>query len=115
MPESLDKANKMKLSDKIVGGVAILGLVGGLMASYSDNNSRNAEQDQAISAIWTKLGDLKGTNERLVRLEEKIDNLNSTNDRTLEVLKKLAESVDKLSVSVGRLDERTQALERGRE
>lgn len=108
MPESSVKANKMNLSDKIVGGVAILGLVGGLMASYADNSSTNAEQDQAISALWTKLADLKGTNERLVRLEEKVDNINSNNQEQLEAIKQLAESVNKLSVSVGKLDERTK-------
>jgi hypothetical protein len=47
------------------------------------------------------------------RMQERVDNLHDTNAQTLEVLNRLAISVDKLSESVARLDERTKALERG--
>ncbi len=48
----------------------------------------------------------------IARATERIDSLHQTNTQTLEVLNKLAVSIDKLSVSVARLDERTKALER---
>lgn len=101
----------MNLTDKVIAAVAVLTLAGGIAVSYSSNQSKLTEHEQAISALWTRIGDLKGTNERLVRVEEKIDNLNSTSTKQLEVFQKLAESVDKLSVTVGRLDERTKNLE----
>lgn len=106
-----ETVSKIDLTDKIIAGVAIVTLAGSIAVSYSANQSKLAEHDQAISALWSKWGDLKGTTERLVRLEEKVDSLKRTNERTLDVLTKLAESVDKLSVSVGRLDERTKSLE----
>lgn len=53
------------------------------------------------------------TQVELARVTERVDGLNQTNVRTLEVLEKLAISVDKLSESVARLDERTKVLERG--
>lgn len=46
------------------------------------------------------------------RMEERMNNLHSTNVQTLDVLNRLATSVEKLSNSVARLDERTNALER---
>lgn len=109
---SAQEKAKVTLTDKILAAVAVLTLAAGMAASYSTNQSTLAEHEQSISALWTRVGDLEGTNERLTRVEEKIDNLSRTNDKTLEVLQRLAESVDKLSVSVGRLDERTNALER---
>lgn len=48
----------------------------------------------------------------LSRMGERVDGLHNTNAQTLEVLNKLADSVDRLSVSVARLDERTKVLER---
>lgn len=48
----------------------------------------------------------------IARQEERIDSLMHVNTQTLEVLNKLAVSIDKLSVSVARLDERTKVLER---
>jgi len=101
----------MNLTDKIIAAVAVLTLAGGIAISYSTSQSKLNENEQAISAIWTSLGDMKGTNERLTRMEEKINQLTKSNERTLEVFEKLANSVDRLSVSVGRLDERTKALE----
>ena len=49
--------------------------------------------------------------EETTRLSEKVESVVVTNERTYEVLTKLADSVDKLSESVARLDERTKALE----
>lgn len=46
------------------------------------------------------------------RMQERVDSLHHTNTATLEVLNRLAESVDRLSHSVARLDERTKVLER---
>lgn len=51
----------------------------------------------------------------LARLAERTDSLHQTNVKTLEVLDRLAVSIDKLSQSVARLDERTKSLERGRD
>lgn len=48
----------------------------------------------------------------LSRMGERVDNLHSTNTQTLDVLNRLATSVDRLSQSVARLDERTRYLER---
>lgn len=106
---------RMTLSDKVVGIVAILSLLGGIAVTYSDNNSKLTEHSQAISSLWAKFNSLEGIDERTIRLEEKVDSFRSTQSQTLEVLQRLAESVDKLSVSVGRLDERTQSLERERQ
>ena len=75
------------LRDRIMLGVAVLGLSGGLIAVYADIRSEQA------------------------RLSERMDAVVQTNERTLSVLERLAESVDRLSVSVARLDERTRALE----
>lgn len=52
------------------------------------------------------------TQVEIARLNERFDSLQSTNIQTLQVLQKLADSVDRLSVSVARLDERTKSLER---
>lgn len=48
----------------------------------------------------------------LSRMSERVNGLQSINTQTLEVLNRLAQSVDKLSESVARLDERTKVLER---
>lgn len=48
----------------------------------------------------------------IAKLTERVDSLHQTNTQTLEVLNRLAVSIDKLSVSVARLDERTKALEK---
>jgi ubiquinone biosynthesis protein UbiJ len=48
----------------------------------------------------------------VARMAERIDSLHSTNVQTLEVLNRLAMSIEKLSNSVARLDERTKVLER---
>lgn len=48
----------------------------------------------------------------IARMTERVDNLHTTNAQTLQVLSRLADSVDKLSNSVARLDERTKVLER---
>lgn len=48
----------------------------------------------------------------MARMEERLNNVGNTNLQTLEVLNRLAESVDSLSHSVARLDERTKVLER---
>lgn len=48
----------------------------------------------------------------IARMTERVDNLHTTNAQTLQVLSRLADSVDKLSDSVARLDERTKVLER---
>jgi len=52
------------------------------------------------------------TQTEVARVVERVDNLQSTNIQTLEVLNRLALSIDKLSESVIRLDERTKVLER---
>lgn len=52
------------------------------------------------------------TQVELARVSERVDSVSTTNTRTLEVLERLAVSVDKLSESVARLDERTKTLER---
>lgn len=52
------------------------------------------------------------TQVEIARVTERVDNLQQTNQQTLEVLNRLAESVDRLSVSVARLEERTGSLER---
>lgn len=49
----------------------------------------------------------------IARLGERVDSLHQTNVQTLEVLNRLAESIDRLSISVARLDERTKVLEKG--
>lgn len=48
----------------------------------------------------------------IARIGQRVDSLHQTNVQTLEVLNRLAESIDKLSESVIRLDERTKVLER---
>lgn len=48
----------------------------------------------------------------IARMVERVDGLHSTNVQTLEVLNRLAVSIEKLSDSVARLDERTKVLER---
>ena len=52
------------------------------------------------------------TQTEVARVVERVDNLQNTNIQTLEVLNRLALSIDKLSESVIRLDERTKVLER---
>lgn len=48
----------------------------------------------------------------IARMAERMDNLYSTNIQTLDVLNRLAMSIERLSDSVARLDERTKVLER---
>lgn len=55
------------------------------------------------------------TQTEVARVVERVDNLQHTNVQTLEVLNRLALSIDKLSESVTRLDERTKVLERSEE
>lgn len=108
------ESRKVTLTDKIIAVVAILSLAGSIAVSYSTNQSKLSNHEQAIAALWSKVDTLGNARERLIRLEEKVTSLKSTNEQTLDVLTRLAESVDKLSVSVGRLDERTKYLEENR-
>lgn len=54
------------------------------------------------------------TQVEISRLSERVDSFQQTNTQTIEVLNRLADSVEKLSDSVARLDERTRSLERDR-
>ena len=51
----------------------------------------------------------------IARVVERVDNMNNNHVQTLEAINKLTNSVDRLSHSVTRLDERTRVLERDRE
>lgn len=76
------------VKEKVAAGVSIITLFLALSAGYATLRSDMA------------------------RMEERLNNASSTNVQTLEVLNRLAESVDRLSHSVARLDERTKVLER---
>jgi ubiquinone biosynthesis protein UbiJ len=76
------------MKEKVAAGISILTLFLSLTVGYATMKSN------------------------LARMEERINNISSTNVQTLQVLNRLAESVDKLSRSVARLDERTKVLER---
>ena len=76
------------MKEKVAAGISILTLFLSLTVGYATMQSN------------------------LARMEERINNISSTNVQTLQVLNRLAESVDKLSRSVARLDERTKVLER---
>lgn len=52
------------------------------------------------------------TQVEIARLSERVDNVQTTNAQTLHVMDRLATSIDSLSQSVARLDERTRMLER---
>ncbi len=76
------------LKEKLTAGVSIVTLFITIMVGYS-----NVQSD-------------------MTRMQERVDSLQSTNTATLSVLNRLAESVDRLSHIVTRLDERTKVLER---
>lgn len=76
------------MKEKLTAGISIVTLFITIMVGYA-----NIQSDMS-------------------RMQERVDSMHSTNIATLEVLNRLAESVDKLSHSVTRLDERTKVLER---
>lgn len=100
------------LSEKVTAGVAVLALAGGLITVWMDSRSEQAAMQNDINTLWSQVQDVRGVDKDYIKLEERVDTLLSTNERTLDVLDRLAESVERLSVSVARLDERTAALER---
>ena len=112
MQESLEEAKKrMNLSDKVVAVVAILSLTGAMAGIWIKTTNDIEANKTGLSSLWAKVGNLEGANEEIIRLREKVDSLIQTNERSLIIFDRLAESVDRLSVSVARLDERTRQLE----
>lgn len=78
------------MPEKVAGGIGIATLVLALVAIHVN------------------------TQVELARMSERVDGFQQTNVATLEVLERLARSVDRLSISVARLEERTGYLERER-
>lgn len=112
MQESLDEAKKrMNLSDKVVAIVAILSLAGAIVGVWIKTANDIEANKTGLSSLWAKQSSLEGVGEDVIRLREKVDSLIQTNERSLVIFDRLAESVDRLSISVARLDERTRQLE----
>lgn len=83
-----DKNKGIGMKEKIAAAVSVIMLFLSLTAGYATIQSD------------------------LARMEERVNSMGNTNAQTLDVLNRLAESVDRLSESVARLDERTKVLER---
>ena len=61
--------------------------------------------------VFMAIGGYAQIKEQLATISSRVDNVTAANERSLQVFEELASSINKLSESVARLDERTKALE----
>lgn len=91
--------------------LAVLVLAGAMLATYVSNEVRRESMASSISSHETRITSVESSVRDIPIMYERVNQLYQQNERQMIIFERLADSVDKLSVNVARLDERMKALE----
>lgn len=91
--------------------LAVLVLSGGMLATYVANEVRRETIAAMVSKHESEIVELKSHVRDVPVIYERMNQLYVQNERQMIVFESLAESVNKLSINVARLDERLKAVE----
>ena len=92
--------------------LAVIVLSGGMLATYVSNEVRRESLTATVNVHTEKIVQLESHVRDVPMIHERLNQLYVQNERQMLVFESLAESVNKLSVNVARLEERMKAVEK---
>ena len=91
--------------------LAVVVLSAGMLATYVANEVRRESIASAVTRHEAEIAEIKTHVRDVPIIYERMNQLHSQNERQMIIFERLADSVDRLSVNVARLDERMRAIE----
>lgn len=91
--------------------LAVVVLSAGMLATYVANEVRRENIASAVTRHEAEIAEIKTHVRDVPIIYERMNQLHSQNERQMIIFERLADSVDRLSVNVARLDERMKAIE----
>ena len=92
--------------------LAVLVLSGGMLATYIANEVRREAIAASVTRHEAEIVELRSHVRDIPIIYDRLNQLYVQNERQMAIFESLAESVNKLSVNVARLDERMKAVEK---
>lgn len=91
--------------------LAVVVLSAGMLATYVANEVRRENIASTVTRHEAEIAEIKTHVRDVPIIYERMNQLHSQNERQMIIFERLADSVDRLSVNVARLDERMRAIE----
>lgn len=92
--------------------LAVLVVSGGMFATYVANEVRRETIAATVAKHEAEIVELRSHVRDIPIIYDRLNQLYVQNERQMAIFESLAESVNKLSVNVARLDERMKAVEK---
>ena len=102
---------KSKFPEWVQLFLAVVVVSAGMLATYVANEVRRENIASTVTRHEAEIQEIKSHVRDVPVIYERMNQLHSQNERQMIIFERLANSVDKLSVNVARLDERMRAVE----